>query len=305
MTSGMHADEIAVPDALVRRLVESQFPRWRSLPLRRLPPVGTDNQLFRLGDELVVRMPRIPGAAGSATLEMQWLPRIAGRLPLDVPAPVALGEPAEGYPFAWTVVPWLEGSTISGRHLGDAEDNVDWEELAVDVAEFLVALRAVDATGGPAKPPGARGSDLADVDDWVRTWTARAGDRVDGAGVLAAWEESLAAPVWDGDPAWVHCDVHEGNVLCRDGRVTAVIDWGGLGTGDPAIELNAAWGFLPPHAVGTYRDALGLDDAAWLRGRGAALAPSISGLVYYEHTAPRLAELGRRTVERVLADARR
>lgn len=305
MTSGMHDDEVLIPDGLARRLVDGQFPQWAALSLRRLPPVGTDNQLFRLGEDLVVRLPRIPGPAGSPILEMQWLSVIAGLVPLEVPAPVALGEPAHGYPFAWTVVPWLTGTTITGRHLGDTADNVDWELLAVDLAGFLVALRSVDATGGPLKADGARGSDLAGMDEWVRTWTERAGSRVDGAAVLAAWQESLDAPVWEGEPVWVHCDVHEGNVLARDGRVTAVIDWGGLGVGDPAIELNAAWGFLPRHAVGTYRDALGLGEAAWLRGRGAALAPAISGMVYYERTAPRLAEAGRRTVERVLADARR
>jgi aminoglycoside phosphotransferase (APT) family kinase protein len=305
MTSGIHEDETPISDELVRRIVDTQLPQWAGLPLRRLPPVGTDNQLFRLGEDLLVRMPRIHWAADAPAREMEWLPGIAAGVPLEVPAPVALGEPDDGYPFDWCVVPWLEGTTLSGRHLGDDADNVDWQQVAADVGEFLLALRELDATGGPVKPDGTRGSDLATADEWVRTWTDRAGDRVDRAGVLAAWEESLAAPRWEGDPAWLHCDVHEGNLLQRDGRVAAVIDWGGLGVGDPAIELNAAWGFFPDDAVATYRDALGLDEAAWLRGRGWALQPAISGMVYYKRTAPERSELGRRTVERIVADARR
>lgn len=172
-----------------------------------------------------------------------------------------------------------------------AEDrNVDWPQLASDLGEFLVALRGIDATGAPLKTGGARGSDLAEADDWVREWTAKAGDRVDGSEVIAAWEESLAAPRWSGPPVWLHCDIHEGNLLVRDRRLSAVIDWGLLGAGDPAIELNSAWGFLSPDVVPAYRDALGLDEAAWLRGRGWALQPSISAMTYYEKTAPRLAE---------------
>jgi len=297
----MHDDEVVIGDELVARLVATQLPQWADLPLRRLPPVGTDNQLFRLGDDLLVRMPRIHWAADAPELEHRWLPALAPHLPLAVPAPVALGRPQDEYPYAWSVVPWLEGTTVTAAHLGDDVDNVDWEQLALDVAAFLVALRAIDATGAPLKTDGSRGGPLADCDAWVRDWTSRAGLRVDAAAVLAAWEESLAAPAWDGPPVWLHADVHEGNLLVRDGRVTAVIDWGGLGAGDPAVELNAAWGFLPPSVAGVYRSAMGLDDAAWLRGRGWALVPAISGMTYYETTNPRLAELSRRTVERVIA----
>jgi aminoglycoside phosphotransferase (APT) family kinase protein len=299
----MHEDEVPIDESTVRRLVDSQFPQWRHLPLRRLPPVGTDNQLFRLGDHLLVRMPRIHWAAEAPAREHEWLPRLAPHLPLEVPAPLALGEPDGDYPHAWSVVPWLLGETVTGRHLGGA-DNVDWDALVVDVAQFLVTLRSLDARGAPLKVDGARGAPLSDCDEWVREWTGKAGDRVDGGAVIAAWEESLAAPEWDGSPVWLHADIHEGNLLAREGRVSAVIDWGGLGAGDPAVELNAAWGFLPPHLGRPFQEALGLDEAAWLRGRGWALAPSISGLVYYEDTSPLMARRGRATLDRVLADAR-
>jgi aminoglycoside phosphotransferase (APT) family kinase protein len=303
--SRMHEDEVAIDDALARRLVDEQLPHLAALPLRRLPPVGTDNQLFRLGEDLAVRFPRIGWAAAAPELEARWLPELAPHLPLDVPAPVALGEPAHGYPWSWTVVPWLPGRAPRREHLGATCDGVPWEDVARGLGELLVALRRIDATDAPPKPPGQRGSDLATADEWLREWTERAGDRVDQEAVLAAWEESLAAPVWDGPPVWVHCDLHAGNVLVRDGRLSAVIDWGLLGAGDPAIELNAAWSFLPPEVVPAYRDAVGLDDAAWLRGRGWALQPAISGLVYYEETAPAMSAASLRTVERVVADVRR
>jgi aminoglycoside phosphotransferase (APT) family kinase protein len=301
----MHEDEVLIHDCTVRHLVDSQCPQWSDLPLRRLPPVGTDNQLFRLGEDLLVRLPRIHWAADAPDREHAWLPRLASQLPLEIPAPVFLGSPAADYPYPWCVVPWLEGETVSGRHLGGRDNVDDWARLARDVAAFLVTLRAIDATGAPRKTEGSRGAPLAECDSWVREWTERAGSRVDGGAVLAAWEESLAAPSWDSAPVWLHADIHEGNLLVRHGRVSAVLDWGGLGAGDPAVELNAAWGFLPPDVAPVYRAAMGLDDAAWLRGRGWALVPSISGLVYYEETAPRLARLGRATVDRVLADARR
>lgn len=302
MTGRMHDDELTVDDQLVRRLVDAQFPQWRDRRLRRLPPKGTDNQLYRLGDDLLLRLPRIDWAADSPAREHAWLPRLAPHLPLPVPEPVALGEPANEYPFQWLVVTWLDGVTVTGRHLGDAEDNVAWDGLATEVAEFLVTLRGIDATGAPLKTDGSRGAPLADCDAWVREWTERAGDRVDGAAVLASWEESLAAPAWSGPPCWLHADIHEGNLLTRGGRVTGVIDWGAMGAGDPAVELNTVWGFLPPEVAPDFREAMGLDNAAWLRGRGWALVPSISGLVYYERTAPRLARLAARTVARILAD---
>jgi aminoglycoside phosphotransferase (APT) family kinase protein len=284
--------------------VDEQLPHLAGLPLRRLPPVGTDNQLFRLGDRLAVRFPRTAGAAAAPAREARWLPVLGPQLPLEVPAPVALGAPAHGYAWPWTVVPWLEGRAPRTERLGEDCDGVPWEHVARGLGELLAALRSVDAGGAPLKPPGQRGAALATADAWVREWTQRAGDRVDQVAVLAAWEESLAAPVWDGPPVWLHGDVHEGNVLVRDGRLSAVIDWGGLGAGDPAVELNAAWGFLPPTAAETYREALGLDDAAWLRGRGWALQPAISGLTYYEQTAPHMSEASRRIVDRVVADLR-
>lgn len=290
----MHDDEITITDETVRRLLADQLPEWAGLPVRRLPPVGTDNQLFRLGDELLVRMPRIPGPAEGVAFEHAWLPRIAPHLPVVVPAPLALGEPGHGYPFAWTVVPWVEGSTPTPA-------TFDPEEWAASLGAFVRACRDVPGMDGPVATDG-RGAPLASMDEWVRRWTARADPaEVSHDAVLAVWEDALAAPAYDGEPRWFHGDLHEGNLLVRDGRLAAVIDWGCAGRGDPAIELNAMWGDLPRAAAEPYREATGLDEAAYRRGRGFALAPAISGFTYYRETSPRMSGLGLRTVRQLVA----
>ena len=292
--SGMHADEVAIDDATVRRLVDAQLPEWAGLPLRRLPPIGTDNQLFRLGDDLLVRMPRIHWAADSALLEHEWLPRLAPHLPVPIPAPVALGRPGEDYPWHWTVVPWIEGDNPT-------PSTFDPDEWAVSLGTFVRACREVPGMGGPVKTEG-RGAPLPSLDPWVQEWTARADPaEVSRDAVLAVWADALAAPAYDGEARWFHGDLHEGNLLVRDGRLAAVIDWGAAGRGDPAIELNAMWGYLPEPVADLYRTEVGLDEAAYRRARGFALAPSISASTYYRETAPWIAEGSLVTVTRLLA----
>lgn len=290
----MHEDEVTIADDAVRRLLAAQLPEWADLPVRRLPPVGTDNQLFRLGDELAVRMPRIHWAADSAVWEHTWLPRLAPYVPVTVPAPLALGEPGEGYPWHWTVVPWVEGATPTAESF----DPTEWAE---SLGHVVRTVREAPAMGAPPVTEG-RGGPLEALDEWVRTWTARADpSEVDPDAVLAVWEDALDAPGWDGDPCWFHGDLHEGNLLVRDGHLAAVIDWGTAGRGDPAIELNAMWGYLPAEVADAYRAAVGLDEAAYRRARGYALAPNISGWTYYRTTSPQMSAESLATVRRLVA----
>lgn len=290
----MHADEIAISDETARRLVDEQFPSWAARALTRLPPVGTDNQLFRLGDDLLVRMPRIVGAAASAEWEHLWLPKLATYLTTAIPTPVGLGQSGAGYPWHWTVVPWIEGQTPT-------PETFDPEEWAVSLGTFVRELRSVPGMSGPVKSQG-RGAPLASLDEWVRTWTARADtSEVDPQAVLAVWRDALDAPAWDGEAAWFHGDLHEGNLLVRDGRLSAVIDWGAAGRGDPAVELNAMWGYLPASVAELYRRTVDLDEAAYRRARGFALAPAISGWTYYRDTAPHLSALGLVKVKALIA----
>lgn len=290
----MHEGEISVSDATVHRLLADQFPAWSSETLTRLPPSGTDNQLFRLGDDLLIRMPRINWAAAEAERQHYWLPRLAEHLTLPIPAPIALGEPGEDYLWHWTVVPWFEGATPTA-------ETFDPDEWAVSLAAFVCELRAVPAMDAPLKTEG-RGAPLESLDEWVRTWTARADPaEVDRDAVLAVWRDALDAPAWDGDPVWFHGDLHDGNLLVRNGRLSAVIDWGAAGRGDPAVELNAMWGYLPWVASELYREKVGLDEAAYRRSRGYALAPAISGWTYYRDPAPHISASSLATVKALVA----
>jgi aminoglycoside phosphotransferase (APT) family kinase protein len=289
----VHDDEAVIDEALVRRLLASQHPAYADLPLDPVVEVGTDNAMYRLGDDLAVRLPRIPSAGLQAEKEQAWLPLVAAALPLPAPVPVAYGVPQDEYPYLWSVCPWLPGRA----------ETVGPESAAADLAAFVRALWEVDPTGGPG--PGdhnfGRGRPLAHRDARLREALAELDGVMDTAPMAALWEECLDAPAWDGEPRWVHGDLHGGNVLVDGGRVTGVIDWGGLGVGDPATDVMLAWTYLPASARQAFRDAVGADDAMWARGRGWALSVGAIAMPYYLERAPRIAALSRRYVEESLA----
>lgn len=293
----MHADERDVDAPLARRLLIAQFPQWADLPLVRVASDGTDNAIYRLGDDMAMRMPRYPSAAAQATKESHWLPRLAPHLPLDVPLPLGLGEPDDVYPWPWSVVRWLPGEPASLVE-------VDALDAALRLARFVGAVQAVDAAGGPE--PGehnfGRGAGLATRDGWVRDALAQLDGMIDVAAARDAWEQALAAPAWERPPVWLHGDLHDGNMLAASGRLTAVIDFGCLGVGDPACDVMPAWTFLPADARPAFRAELGVDEATWERGRGWALSVGLIALPYYRDTNPPLAESARRWIDEVLAD---
>jgi len=263
----MRPGEIVVAVEQVCALIEEQFPEWSDLPVVALPLSGTDNALFRLGDRLTVRLPRAPWAVDQVATDASWLPRLAPHLPVPVPAPVAVGRPGADYPWPWTVVPWLEG-----RNPQAGEDLVD---LAVDLAGFVRAMIAIEEMGGPVKEGIERGVPLGRRDELTRRSIAALGDRIDGRAVGAAWDEAMAADEWPGPPLWLHGDLLEGNLLVDRGRLTGVIDFGGLGRGDPAVELRPAWSLFDARARAAYREALGFDEATWVRGWGWVLSVSL------------------------------
>ena len=233
----MHADQVEITLPLVRRLVDQQHPRWAGLPLSPLTEFGTDHQLFRLGDELVVRMPVYAGSASQAASDARWLPVLAPHLPVPVPAPAAAGEPDAGYPFPWSVVPWLPGANPTTEPV---PSNADPHLLAGDLAGFIRALHAVDTTGGPLKAEGERGRPLSCWDDAVRSAIAESGDRIDADAVTAAWDDCVSAPEWSGPPVWIHGDLLPGNMLVDRGRLSGVIDFGALGVGLCQLFLQGA-----------------------------------------------------------------
>jgi aminoglycoside phosphotransferase (APT) family kinase protein len=287
----MHADEVGIDTPLVRRLVAAQFPRWADLPVEPVASSGTDNAMYRLGDDLAVRLPRITGAAGNVAAEQRWVPLLAPHLPVAVPSPVGLGRPTDEYRYPWSVCRWLPGTNPVA---GDTT-----AELAEDLAAFVTALREVDPAGAPA---AGRGAPLATRDDPTRAAIAASAGLVDTAAVTEVWADALRIPPWDGPPAWAHADLSPGNVLVRDGRLSAVIDWGAAGVGDPTVDLVVAWNLLSGPARSAFRAALGVDDDTWHRGRGWALSISITQLPYYQHTNAVLAANSRHVIAEVLAD---
>jgi aminoglycoside phosphotransferase (APT) family kinase protein len=296
-TLKMHADEVDLDAPLVGRLVAGQFPQWAELPIEPVRFRGTDNALYRLGDEMVVRLPRIQRATLALDKERQWLPKLAPLLPLDVPVPLAKGMPAEDYPWEWSVYRWLEGETAIDEPIADLE------QAATDLAEFVGALQRVDPTDGP--PPGEhngfRGEPLAARDAAVRKAIASLGDEVDVGGVTAVWEAALRASVWQRPPVWLHGDLDSRNLLIVEGRLSAVIDFGCLGVGDPACDVMVAWKVLSATARDSFRAALSIDEATWARGRGWALSQALGALSYYTlETNPVLVREARRWMSEVL-----
>lgn len=290
----MHADEIVTTADQVARMVAQQLPQWGGLAVRPVAEFGTDHCLFRLGEDLVVRMPRIGWAAEQAVSDARWLPVLAPHLPVDVPVPVATGRPDDDYPWVWSVVPWLPGRN-------PASYDEDLPHLGRELAAFVIALRAVDASGGPLATDGRRGSPLRHWDESVRAAIEAAGDRLPHPeATLEAWSDCVAAPDWDGPPVWLHGDLLAGNLLVDDGRLSGVIDFGALGVGDPAADLQPYWNLLPATGRDDFRELVGGDDDTWRRGRGWALGPALTGIPYYWDTIPAFAERGLRTVAVVL-----
>ncbi len=295
MAAKMHADEIETDDALVRRLLASQFPAWADLPIEALPAGGTDNAIYRLGDRLSVRLPRRRGwTSGSFDKEFEWLPKLAPFLPLSVPTPVARGAPGEGYPHEWAVYDWLDGEDAASAPL-------DLARAAVDLAGLLEALRSIDPAGGP--PPAGRGGPLRLRDEGTRAGIAALGDSIDADAVTAAWEQALAAPDWDRPSVWIHGDLDARNLLVGGGRITGVVDWGASCVGDPACDVKVAWAVLDAETRPVFRGLLQIDDATWARGRGWALSQAMIALPYYLRTYPVIVEQARRWLSEALADS--
>jgi aminoglycoside phosphotransferase (APT) family kinase protein len=292
MRARMHDGELEIDSDLVRRLLAAQFPRWAGLALERVGSFGTDLAIFRLGEELAVRLPRIEWAADQPLKEQEWLPVLAPHLPLAVPVPLATGVPGEDYPWHWSVVPWLPGDDLTVAPLADPV------AAARQLAEFVLALRELDPTGAPP----ARFASLERRDRVTREAIAQLDGRLDTAAATAAWEAALGTPLWEGSPLWSHGDLLPGNLLAADGRLTAAIDFGCLGAGDPACDLLAAWSLFRGEAREAYRAALGVDDTTWARGRAFALSAGLLQVPYYETTNPTLAAIGGTMIEETLAE---
>ncbi|AZV22896.1 MAG: aminoglycoside phosphotransferase family protein [Mesorhizobium sp.] len=286
-----------IDTALVRRLVATQFPWWKDLAVRPVEFGGWDNRTFHLGDEMTVRLPSAAAYFLQVEKEHRWLPRLAPLLPLPIPVPLAMGVPAENYPWHWSVYRWIEGETAKRERIASLP------QFATDLAAFLVALQRIDATGGPA--PGQhnffRGGALSVYDGETRQAIAALDGKIDTVAARAVWEAALAAP-WHGAPVWFHGDVSWGNLLVRQGRLGAVIDFGTSGVGDPACDLAIAWTLFEGKSREAFRAGLPADEAMWARGRGWTLWKALITVAGQIDVNPVEVEKSRHVIDEVLAD---
>jgi aminoglycoside phosphotransferase (APT) family kinase protein len=298
MTGKMHSDEVDTDPSLVSRLLADQFPQWADLPIEPVESSGTDNAIYRLGEHMAVRLPRIPGGTGTIDKELRWLPELAPLLPVAIPLPLAKGSPGQGYPWHWSVHRWLDGECVNVERMADPVG------LAQDLGGFVAALRRIDTAAGPTpEQEGSRGLPLARRDAATRDAIVALDGVVDARAVTAAWEAALRAPTWQRPGVWIHGDLLSGNVLVDgNGRLSAVIDFGCMTVGDPACDVMAGWTLFSAEGREAFRSAIAVDDATWARGRGWALSFALIALPYYMHTNPVFVRDARHVIREVLAD---
>jgi len=295
LISKLHPDEVDVHIADVAQLVADQFPQWAGLPLTPVKSSGTDNVMLRLGDDLVVRLPRIASAVPSLAKEVKYAPMMGAQLPVPLAVPLAEGVPGIGYPWPWTVSRWLPGETPRPGTASPA--------LARQLADFVTALHALDTGAAPRDElTSYRGAHPGTTDDAARAAIANCEGLLDVAQLTAAWNTVKLARESAGTPTWIHTDMQPGNLLLSDGRLAGVLDWGGLAIGDPAVDLIVAWNLLDAPARAVFRDAVAVDDATWDRGRAWALTIGVVAYPYYVDSNPALAAVSRYQMGQVLAD---
>jgi aminoglycoside phosphotransferase (APT) family kinase protein len=290
MVSDMPAAEVEVGVQLVRDLLADQFP---ALADRRVSLLanGWDNFTFKVGDDLVARLPRRSLSATLVEHEAEWLPSLAPGLPLPVPAPRHLGQPGRGYPWHWVISPWIDGEALGPM---GTEDHV---AAADDLGAFLAALHRPAPSNAPKNE--YRGIPLRERDESTRRRLIELADRVESELLLERWDAALASPAHSGQPLWIHGDLHPLNLLAHDGRLTGVIDFGDITSGDPATDLAVAWMLFEPSDRPRFRSAYGrADDATWERARGWAISLATSYMAYSGDN-PLMGEIGIVTIERL------
>ena len=272
----MHANEVDINKEIVAGLVSGQFPEHANLPIEAVLSSGTDNALYKLGDELVVRLPRTAAKEPHIEKEYKWLPKLAPHLPLAIPTPVAIGKPNNKYPFRWATYNWLEGQPASDMPPSDLS------KAASDLADFIIALQKIDPTDAPIpKSDYDRGVPLIRRDLHTRNAIATLEDGSDTDALTAEWQRALDVPPWHKNPVWIHGDLDGRNMLVEDGLLSAVIDFGSMGVGDPAYDVMVAWKIFNGESREAFKEKLQVDESTWIRSRGLVLSQAAMILSYY------------------------
>ena len=294
----MHEGQLLVTTDMVHDLVGGQFPECARLPIEGVRSEGTVNAIFRIGEQLAARFPLQPNDVDTTR---QWLQREAdaarellGHTRVPVPEPVAIGEPGAGYPLPWSIHTWVPGTTASET---DASTS---DHFAHDLAEFIQHVRSIDVAGRTFTGNG-RGGDLRSHDNWLETCFSESTRLVDVPQLRQIWTRLRQLPRNSPD-VMTHGDLIPGNVLVSEGRLPGILDVGGLGPADPALDLVAAWHLLDADRRQLLRGDLGCDDLEWERGKAWALQQAMGAIWYYLETNPPMHRMGQHTLERIIAD---
>lgn len=287
----MHEDELDVDETLVRKLLSSQHPEWARLSLTPIRSSGSDHALFRLGDDYVIRLPRVGWATQGINKEYEWVPKIAQNLTIPVSKPIFKGQPESYYPHFWIVHAWNDG------HNPEFEQNDEYLELVKELAAFLNEFHDIKLIGGPAS---RRGVPLKNLSEETLTSLNQLDDEVDKNYFTELWNYLVCIPNWERAPVWVHGDFLPGNILVENNHLTAVIDFSDVGIGDPACDLVIAWSLLNKKSREVFKNYLkNIDENTWERGRGWALSIALIMLPYYMDTNPYYALLAKRMIKAV------
>ena len=289
-----------ITSKLVKSLITEQFPQWADLPVAEVLPNGWDNRTFRLGEKMSVRLPSAERYIHQVQKESLWLPKLAPHLTLPITTPIAIGEPGPGYPWQWSVNGWIEGKTASTGHIDDLPT------FARSLGEFLTSLQKIDSTNAPVPGPFKRGGDDGYYDEESRQSikileNGSLGDGLDIEAITAVWDTALESK-WTKSPVWIHGDVSEGNILVKNGELSAVIDFGGICVGDPACDLAISWTAFDVESKDAFRSTINLDEGTWARGRGWAIWKALITYSGLAETNAVEAQTSRQTIERILVD---
>ncbi len=282
---------------LVRRMITKQFPQWSHLTIRPVAEMGNDNRTFHLGDTMSVRLPSQKCYAAQAQKEQYFLPKLQKHLTMKIPTIVGEGEACDEFPYAWSIYAWIDGETAKRENI------VDKVQFAKDLAEFLLAFQSIDCSCGPVAGEHNfyRGGDLAVYNQETREVIACLEGYFDSEQLLSLWEESLQSK-WDKPPVWVHGDLVATNMLVKDGKLHAIIDFGILGVGDPACDLSMYWTFFDKEEREVFKKTLALDEDTWIRARGWVLWKSLLLFREYLGNDERKEQEAKRIIMDILED---
>ena len=266
--------------SLAKDLIAEQFPQWAHLSIQPVPVNGWDNRTFRLGKDMSIRLPSAAQYALKVPKEQEWLPILAPHLSTPIPRPIAMGEPSQQYPWNWSIYGWIEGESANTLSMDDKQ----LETLAISLATFLNELHTINSTGGlvPGSHNFYRGASPMVYDGETRDTIAYLQEFIDVNAATSLWNKAISSE-WTKKPVWIHGDLSAGNILIKDDSLAAVIDFGGMGIGDPACDLVIAWTFLKNESRQIFKSHLPLDRDTWTRARGWALWKALITLAPLEN----------------------